>query len=545
MLAVRISRPSTVPHRPHCVAFLTAPRYRLSRMLERLELANVGPAPAMALAPRINLITGDNGLGKSFLLDVAWWALTRNWPRNLNPRLTAGYAARPTNVREPATLRFTVRTATGDSRSYESAYSALDEGWPGRPGRPYNAGLVVYAHVDGGFSVWDPSRNYWQTRGNLDVQDRVPGYVFAPQEVWTGLTVPIKGSLTRVCKGLLDDWSSWIRERGTEADLMTRVLGTLTVQGEPVEVGPIVRLSVNDAQDIPSIRTEYSDAIPIVHASAGVRRIAALAYMLVWSWSEHLRAAEQLGLESTRQIVLLFDEIEAHLHPRWQRAVVPAVLKVMNILSDAHNPKVQLLAATHSPLVLASPSMIHFDPVPEPRSFDKRARIPGNRWRAAHPHASRPGDFWSPFKGDLATGFHFLCAYSAMYEAVGTVDHFVSWHEDRSKAYEWANYRYSAGWINSSKKRVRASDLMDPFTVKQGWFEIILPSRQLAVAASVPCKLRPLAEYTIGRLHLVHDERGMRQRREWYRRYRCGELTLCGLKKKAPLIAAAVVKAGL
>ena len=354
MLAVRISRPSTVPHRPHCVAFLTAPRYRLSRMLERLELANVGPAPAMALAPRINLITGDNGLGKSFLLDVAWWALTRNWPRNLNPRLTAGYAARPTNVREPATLRFTVRTATGDSRSYESAYSALDEGWPGRPGRPYNAGLVVYAHVDGGFSVWDPSRNYWQTRGNLDVQDRVPGYVFAPQEVWTGLTVPIKGSLTRVCKGLLDDWSSWIRERGTEADLMTRVLGTLTVQGEPVEVGPIVRLSVNDAQDIPSIRTEYSDAIPIVHASAGVRRIAALAYMLVWSWSEHLRAAEQLGLESTRQIVLLFDEIEAHLHPRWQRAVVPAVLKVMNILSDAHNPKVQLLAATHSPLVLAS-----------------------------------------------------------------------------------------------------------------------------------------------------------------------------------------------
>ena len=62
-------------------------------MLERLELANVGPAPTMTLelAPRINLITGDNGLGKSFLLDVAWWALTRKWPRDLNPSLTAGY----------------------------------------------------------------------------------------------------------------------------------------------------------------------------------------------------------------------------------------------------------------------------------------------------------------------------------------------------------------------------------------------------------------------------------------------------------------------
>ena len=127
-------------------------------MLERLQLRNVGPAPAMALefAPRINLITGDNGLGKSFLLDVAWWALTRRWPRDLNPRLTSGYPARPTNVRETASLSLTVRTATKDSRSYESTYSPLDEGWPGQPGRPYIAGLVVYAHADGGFSVWDP-----------------------------------------------------------------------------------------------------------------------------------------------------------------------------------------------------------------------------------------------------------------------------------------------------------------------------------------------------------------------------------------------------
>ena len=35
---------------------------------------------------RLNLITGDNGLGKSFLLDIAWWTLTRTW---------AGHPARP------------------------------------------------------------------------------------------------------------------------------------------------------------------------------------------------------------------------------------------------------------------------------------------------------------------------------------------------------------------------------------------------------------------------------------------------------------------
>ncbi len=309
---------------------------------------------ALELAPRINLITGDNGLGKSFLLDVAWWALTRRWPRDLNPRLTSGYPARPTNVREPAALGFTVRTKTGASKRYESTYSAPDEAWPGKPGRPPIAGLVVYALADGGFSVWDPARNYWRTNGDVDVQDRIPGYVFSAQEVWTGVTVSTNGSPVRVCRGLLDDWSGWIRERGANASLMERVLGTLTVRGEPLQVGPNLRLSVDDAQDIPSIKTEYADAVPIVHASSGVRRLAALAYMLVWSWTEHLRAAEQLGMDITGQIVLLFDEIEAHLHPRWQRAVVPAMLKVMDKLSDVHSPSVQLVAATHSPLVLTS-----------------------------------------------------------------------------------------------------------------------------------------------------------------------------------------------
>ncbi len=68
-------------------------------------IQNVGPVVKMRLelAPRLNLITGDNGLGKSFLLDVAWWALTCRWPHNLNPRLTSGYPARPSNPKRQAT----------------------------------------------------------------------------------------------------------------------------------------------------------------------------------------------------------------------------------------------------------------------------------------------------------------------------------------------------------------------------------------------------------------------------------------------------------
>ena len=184
--------------------------------------------------------------------------------------------------------------------------------------------------------------------------------------------------------------------------------------------------------------------------------------------------------------------------------------------------------------------MIRVERVPEPADFDRRARKKGNAWLAANPDNGRPKDYWTPFKGVLADGFRNRCAYSAMYEPVGTVDHFVSCSEDRSKAYEWENYRYCAGWINSSKNNVLASEMLDPFEIEDGWFELLLPSLQLRVSNAVPEEFRERAEYVLVRLHLRDDERVMRQRREWYRMYQCGEITKSGLERKAPLIAAAI-----
>lgn len=184
--------------------------------------------------------------------------------------------------------------------------------------------------------------------------------------------------------------------------------------------------------------------------------------------------------------------------------------------------------------------MIHFERVQEPAEFDRRARVPGAAWIAANPGDRRPRDFWTPFKGVLAEGFRNLCAYSAMYEPVGTVDHFVSCDEDRSKAYDWDNYRYCAAWINSSKHNAPAGNLLDPFEVEDGWFELHLPSLQLRVSDSVPDALRQRAEYVLVRLRLRDDERVMRQRREWFRMYECGEISRVGLEGKAPLIAAAI-----
>lgn len=191
--------------------------------------------------------------------------------------------------------------------------------------------------------------------------------------------------------------------------------------------------------------------------------------------------------------------------------------------------------------------MIPCSPGQEPSRFDDRTRQRGRRWLARHPKPAakaaskpwRPKDYWSEFRNDLSNAFRQLCAYGAMYEPAGTVDHFISCDTDATQAYEWSNYRFCSQWINSSKQKADG-DVLDPCLVQAGWFKVILPSLQLVVSDTIPASRRALAEATLKRLHLDHDERIVRQRRVWYELYQSGRLSLAGLRQMAPLIARAV-----
>jgi hypothetical protein len=212
-------------------------------------------------------------------------------------------------------------------------------------------GLVIYARFDGSFAVWDPARTY-QTEGfRLFPKD----YIFLSNtEIWEGLPKEGEGGRTQwVCNGLLRDWVSWQTSTRFTDQYASLVACLKTLSPDPLEPlvpGEPTRLPL-DSREIPTLTLPYGE-VPILHTSSGIQRVVGLSYIMVWAWHEHLLHSEIIRRQPQRRLVLLIDEVEAHLHPRWQRVIVPGLMAAIKELSAALTPQIHL--ATHSPMVMAS-----------------------------------------------------------------------------------------------------------------------------------------------------------------------------------------------
>ena len=124
----------------------------------------------------------------------------------------------------------------------------------------------------------------------------------------------------------------------------------------------------------------------------------------------------------------------------------------------------------------------------------------------------------------------------------GTVDHYLSVKNHRNLTYEWDNYRFASNKINN-RKRNADDKILDPFEVKDEWFEILLPSCRLSVTDQIPDSIYPKAKFTIKRLRL-NNEILVDFRRQWYDAYQetPSEKFLKFIDQQAPLIAQAIRK---
>ena len=331
-------------------------------MLESIHLKNVGPAPEMKmdLAPRLNLITGDNGLGKTLLLDSMWYALTQTWPTTWGGR---GLVP----DREGATIEW--RELRGD-RSFDlkSEYLFADSRWDRteidppamhlaeRQDSRMKGAVVLYLRVDGGISVHDPLRvgEHFRLPFGQGAIGRSHAYQFRESDIWDGLALGDDGKF--VCEGLVRDVSRWAGQgSNAEFDRLSALIEQLSAE-EPFRLTrKVERVYVDDPRDFPVVAGPAGE-LPVAHAPAGLRRIFGLAYLVVWAWREHKIAAGLKKRPPSDSFVVLIDEVENHLHPKWQRTILPSLLRGLH--PDAG---LQIVATTHSPLVLASVEPV-FDP---------------------------------------------------------------------------------------------------------------------------------------------------------------------------------------
>ena len=276
-------------------------------MLKRLALKNVGPAESMELdfGQRINVLTGDNGLGKSFLLDVAWWAMTTFWPSR--------FQAFPADSAKDATISVKLGSDS-ESVSFESEFHKQNRSWAANEHATSGNKLAVYLKIDGGFGVWDAARTSYEL-DPVVTQTKILGvadpfaFHFSEDEVWNG---QVDADLNQVlCNGLVRDLINWQLQNGPAWQQFCSVLKCLSPLGEELLPGKPTRLALRDVRDIPTMRTAYGREVALPLLSAGMKRIIELSYVLVWLWQEHQIACKLLGREPAEQP--LFDEAKDRL----------------------------------------------------------------------------------------------------------------------------------------------------------------------------------------------------------------------------------------
>jgi hypothetical protein len=176
--------------------------------------------------------------------------------------------------------------------------------------------------------------------------------VFEKPDINKGIKEEIPGKADRyLCNGLLADWVNWQRTPKSPFDAFKKIMDELsTFSRESLKPGKPIRVP-GDAREIPSLIYPYGP-VPFVYAASSVQRIISLAYLILWTWEEHKIACKETRKTPYKNMIILIDEIESHLHPQWQRSIIPSLLEVKKHLDNELN--IQFLITTHSPLVLAS-----------------------------------------------------------------------------------------------------------------------------------------------------------------------------------------------
>lgn len=294
--------------------------------LDRVALTNIGPFGSLevSLHPSMTVLLGDNGAGKSSVLRAIALALSGNGDESRRA------AARTLKAGErQGSIQLTI-----GSREYRTTLSRDDDRVSVRsePIGPVASGLLL-------------SLGFPPLRGvsTADIEGPVMASRRAPSPEDLGpLTVDVVDER-------LDDVRQWI--------VNTALLAEDSKQGEAAGVTLRRFFEILDALT-PKFTLKYhgvdrltwevmvatdDGVIPLMHLSRGMTAIFGWVGVLI-------RRLEDIfdddDTPEGQRALLLVDEVDVHLHPAWQRCILPLLLEMF--------PGLQIVATTHSALVVGS-----------------------------------------------------------------------------------------------------------------------------------------------------------------------------------------------
>jgi energy-coupling factor transporter ATP-binding protein EcfA2 len=305
--------------------------------LKRVVIENVGAFEHLDLAfhPRWNILLGDNGVGKSTILKALAVALVGRDAEPFAWRLLR-HSGNPAELPSPGTI--TLQTERGTYKTTLQSRPNQKVEIQSIPGRPLEA--------EGWLAVGFPplrTMSWERPRAQETLSPARP----TPNDLLPLVQGDPDPRLNQLKQWIvnLDYWIKDARSRTGTGGLYEKLLQEFfRVVGELTEGVTIQFVEVRPQTFEIIVHTDDGD-IPLESVSQGMISLMGWVGVLLQRFYEVYGDEDGDDDPRHRYALVLMDEIDAHLHPTWQRTLVPKLEKIF--------PNAQFIATTHSPLVVA------------------------------------------------------------------------------------------------------------------------------------------------------------------------------------------------
>ena len=304
--------------------------------IESLHVENVGPFNRLDVRfnPKMNVIIGANGIGKTSLLRCITYCLTNSHMENIR-------------FRKDAVLKMNCRKIDGGITYGADKLVNVDQdyrkinvtNWGLTPAEGYDRNMIdqekdynlfaigayryfSYRQMDGmKREIVKKERRQWELSNN-------PNYL-------ESMAMPdIKQWMINRYFQIDKDWAV------TERSNWDTVMSNLQVIAPRESEFQFVKIE----RDLEPVFKLNGSECYLEELSSGFKSILSIVFMIV-DWIEGINVGEDAKTENAVGTVLI-DEIDAHLHPSWQATILDSIRKLF--------PHIQFIVTTHSPNIIMS-----------------------------------------------------------------------------------------------------------------------------------------------------------------------------------------------